>query len=437
MLGFSRWQLLKGIAFAAAVASIVSLALIYFIPAPPSKVTMATAFKGSAAEYYGLQYREIFARSNIEFEVRQTAGTGENLKLLQDPKSGVQIGLMVSGVSDGKRAPGLLSLGAIYNTPFWLFYSSKASFDRLSQLEGKRIAAGPVGSGSRSAAEQILGKAGVNSENSAFLPFTGSVAVEALNDGKVDAVWTPGAPDSPVVRSLLQNPNVRIMNFPTAEALTIIFPEFVRLVLPRGVIDIKRDIPPNDVPLIGTTAKVLVRGDLHPEIVQLLLQAMVETHGARGVFQRGGEFPNGTDTEYPVAPAAIDFYKNGPSFMQRHLPLSLSVHAQRAIAVLVTAIAIGFPLFRFLPVFYNWITRRRLFYWYAQLKALEASFDADPTDKHLAEKQSKIEQIEDAVSHIRIPLTFSDQVYNLRSHIDIVRRKISSRNGTPGRIAAE
>ncbi|HMF22159.1 MAG TPA: TAXI family TRAP transporter solute-binding subunit [Pseudolabrys sp.] len=437
MLGFSRWQLLKGIAFAAAIASIVSLALIYFIPAPPSKVTMATAFKGSAAEYYGLQYREIFARSNIEFEVRQTAGTGENLKLLQDPKSGVQIGLMVSGVSDGKRAPGLLSLGAIYNTPFWLFYSSKASFDRLSQLEGKRIAAGPVGSGSRSAAEQILGKAGVNSENSAFLPFTGSVAVEALNDGKVDAVWTPGAPDSPVVRSLLQNPNVRIMNFPTAEALTIIFPEFVRLVLPRGVIDIKRDIPPNDVPLIGTTAKVLVRGDLHPEIVQLLLQAMVETHGARGVFQRGGEFPNGTDTEYPVAPAAIDFYKNGPSFMQRHLPLSLSVHAQRAIAVLVTAIAIGFPLFRFLPVFYNWITRRRLFYWYAQLKALEASFDADPTDKHLAEKQSKIEQIEDAVSHIRIPLTFSDQVYNLRSHIDIVRRKISSRNGTPGRIAAE
>jgi len=55
----------------------------------------------------------------------------------------------------------------------------------------------------------------------------------------------------------------------------------------------------------------------------------------------------------------------------------------------------------------------------------------------LAEKQAKIEQIDDAVSHIRIPLTFSDQVYNLRSHIDIVRRKISSRNGTPGRIAAE
>ena len=155
------------------------------------------------------------------------------------------------------------------------------------------------------------------------------------------------------------------------------------------------------------------------------------------IFQRSGEFPNSTDAEYPVAPAAIDFYKTGPSFMQRHLPLWLSVHAQRAIAVLVTAIAIGFPLFRFLPVAYNWITRRRLFYWYGQLKALEASFDADPTDKHLPEKQVEIERIEDAVSHIRFPLTFSDQVYNLRSHIDIVRRKIASRANAPGRMAAE
>jgi hypothetical protein len=203
------------------------------------------------------------------------------------------------------------------------------------------------------------------------------------------------------------------------------------------VIDIDRNIPANDVPLIGTTAKVLVRGDLHPEIVQLLLQTMVEVHGGRQIFQRSGEFPNSTDTEYPVAPAAIDFYKNGPSFMQRHVPLWLSVHAQRAIAVLVAAIALGLPTARLLPLAYNWITRRRLFHWYAQLKALEASFDADPMDKHLADKQAKIEQIEDAVSHIRIPLTFSDQVYNLRSHIDIVRRKIASRNSAPGRIAAE
>ena len=89
MLGYSRWQLFKGLAAAAGIVSIVSLVLIYFFPAPPSKVIMASAFKGSSVEYYARQYREIFARSNIELELRETAGAVENVKLLQDPNSGV------------------------------------------------------------------------------------------------------------------------------------------------------------------------------------------------------------------------------------------------------------------------------------------------------------------------------------------------------------
>ena len=143
MLGYSRRQLFKGLAAAVGIVSIVSLILIYFFPAPPSKVTMATAFKGSSFEYYGRQYREIFARSNVDLDLLPTSGAGENIKLLQDPQSGIQFSLMVSGISDGKHAPGLLSLGTVYNNPYWIFYSSNEPIDRLSQLMGKRIAVGP------------------------------------------------------------------------------------------------------------------------------------------------------------------------------------------------------------------------------------------------------------------------------------------------------
>jgi TRAP-type uncharacterized transport system substrate-binding protein len=434
---FGRWQLFKVAAAIVGTVVIVSLALIYFIPAPPSKVVMTTAFKGASFDYYGRQYREIFARYNVNLELRETAGAVENVKLLQDPKSGVQIAFVTGGVSDAKHAPDVLSLGTVYSQPFWIFYSSNEPLDRLAQLKSKRIAVGPVGSATRYTAEQILGKGGVNSETATFLPFAGSAADKALNDGKVDAVWIIGVPEATAVQSFLRNPNVRLMSFPMAEAFTRIFPDLTRLVLPQGVVDIDRNIPSSDVQLIATTSKVLIRSDVHPKIVQLLLQTMKDVHSGSDIFHRSGEFPNGTDTEYPVAPIAIDFYKNGPSFMQRHLPLWLSVHVQRAIAVLVTGIAIGFPLFRFLPQLYNWMTRRRLFYWYGQLKALEASFDARPNDNHLREKQAELERIEDALSHIRFPLTFSDQLYNLRSHIDIVRRKIASRINAPERLAAE
>ena len=400
-------------------------------------MVIATGVKGSSFEYYGKRYREIFARYNVELELRSTAGALENLIELRKRDSGVQIAFVTGGLSNGKRAPGLLSLGTIYNQPFWIFYSSSESLDRLSQLKGKRIAVGPPGSGTRYAALKILGKAGVNSETANMLTYGGSAAVKALNNGFVDIVWMVGAPTARAIQSLLRNPNVRLMNFPMAEAYTRIFPELARLVLPEGVLDIEQNIPPDDVQLIGATTKVLVRSDLHPEIVQLLLQTMVEVHGGVGIFQHSGEFPKATDVEFPVANAAVEYYKNGPSFMQRHLPLWLSVHAQRTIAVLVAAIAIGFPLFRILPLIYNWLARRRLVYWYGQLKALEASFDATPDVENLTEKEAAVERIEEAVSHIRIPLTFSDQLYNLRGHIDIVRRKITLRANAPRQVPME
>ena len=433
---FTRWQMIKALAAAVSIVSIGSLALTYFIPTPPSKVVMATAFKGASFEYYGRQYQEIFARSHVELELRETAGAVENLKLLQDPNTDVQIAFVTGGLSDAQHTPGVLSLGTVYDQPFWIFYSSKEQLDQLSQLKGKRVAVGPVGSATRYMAEQVLGKGGVNSETATFLPFAGSAADKALKDGQVDAVWIIGVPEATAVQSFLRNPNARPMSFPMSEAFTRIFPDLARMTLPQGTIDIERVIPSDDVQLIGTKSKVLIRSDLHPEIVQLLLQTMKEVHGGADLFHRSGEYPNASDSEYTVAATAIDFYRNGPSFMQRHLPLWLSVHVQRAIAVVVTGIAIGLPLLHFVPQSFNWMTRRRLLHWYAQLRALESSFDSSTNHKHLISKLAEVERIEDAVSKIHFPLAFSDQVYNLRSHIDIVRQKIASRLRSSARVAA-
>src|ERR1700719_4199763 len=144
MLGLSRWQILKTSAAAVLTVGTTSLLLIYFIPAPPSTVTMATGFKGSSFDYFGQRYRDIFARSPVELKLRETDGAVTNVELLKDPNSGVQIALAFGGISDGERAPGVLSLGTVYTSPFWIFYSSDEPLDRLSQLKGKRIAVSPA-----------------------------------------------------------------------------------------------------------------------------------------------------------------------------------------------------------------------------------------------------------------------------------------------------
>jgi TRAP-type uncharacterized transport system substrate-binding protein len=437
MSGLSRRILFRGLVAGLCAIGLVSLALIYLFPAPPSKVAIATAFKGASFDYYGQRYRDEFAKSHVKVELRATEGALENLKLLQDDASGVQIAFVTGGVSDAAHSPGLLSLGTIDYLPIWLFYIADAPIERLVQLKGKRIAVGPVGSGTRFTAEKVLIRGGISPETATLVPLAGNNAAEALIAGKVDAAWILGAPDASAVQLLLRTPKVRLLNFPTAEAFTRIFPNLVRLSLPQGVIDVEANIPPNDVPLIATTTSVLVRNDLHPVIVSLLLQTLLDVHKQPGIFQRAGEFPQPTDPDYPVAASAVDFYKNGPSYLQKYLPLWMTVHAQRAIAVIVAAVAIGLPVFHYLPLLYQWNMRRRLLYWYGQLKALETSIDTNKSGSSLNEQQAELERIETAVSHIRFPLAFTDQLYDLRGHIHIVRRRFAPQTGATERAAAE
>ncbi len=426
MLGFNRWHLLKGLAAFLCVFGVVSLALIYFIPTPPSKIAMATSvIKGTTYDYYAQRYRERFARANVKLEFRESLGSAETLSLLQNAGSGVQFAFMYGGTSDGEHTPGLLSLGIVYNNPFWIFYSSAEPLDRLSQLKGKRIAVGPAGTSVRQVAERVLGTDGVTASTATFLPIAGSAAVEALRNGKVDAYWIASAPESPAIQTMLRMPNVRLMSFARAEALTRIFPELVRLTLPQGVFDIAANIPPNDVSLIATTVRILIRDDLHPQIVSLLLQTLIKEHGGPGIFQRAGEFPTRTDPEYPMAASVTDFYKNGPSLLQRYLPLWLTVHVQRALAVLVTAIAIGIPLFNFAPKLYRWFLQDRMRKLYRRLRLVEKAMKENLTAPQLATLQSDLDDIH-RVSAV-LPMRHSETYFGLKRDIDATRTHLALR----------
>jgi TRAP-type uncharacterized transport system substrate-binding protein len=426
MLGLGWSGPLKGLAAILCALGVISLALIYFIPAPPSKIAMATSvIKGTTYDYYAQRYRERFARANVKLEFRESPGSVETLSLLQDAVSGVQFVFMYGGTSDGEHTPGLLSMGIVYNNPFWVFYSSAEAFDRLSQLKGKRIAVGPAGTAVRKAAEQVLGADGVTAETATFLSIAGTAAVEALRDGKVDAYWIASAPESPAIQTMLRMPNVRLMSFARAEALTRIFPDLVRLTLPQGVFDIAANIPPNDVTLIATTVRILIRDDLHPQIVSLLLQTLIKEHGGPGVFQHAGEFPTQTDPEYPMAASVTDFYKSGPSLLQRHLPLWLTVYVQRAIAALVAAIAIGIPLFNFAPKLYRWFLHDHMRKLYRRLRIVEETSQTDLTTPQVVGLQTELENIDRAARIL--PKRHSELFFALQQHINLTRTQLAAR----------
>jgi len=421
-------SLVQWLAAVVCVAVITWLGLEYLVPSPPSKITLATGPKGSSFDYFGKRYRERFAHAGVRLELRQTVGALENLRLLQDPNSGVDIGFVIGGISDSSQAPELLSTGLIYNVPFWIFHPASTSLDDLPQLKGKRIAVGPEGSGTRYTAERILSKANINSKTATLLPLEGNAAVDALNDGKVDAVLIVGGSDAPAVRDLVTNPRVRLMDFSTAEAFTRIFPDLVRLILPKGAIEIDPPNPPKDVTLIGTTAKVLIRDGLHPAIVQLLARTMKEVHGGLGLFQRSGEFPASFDPEFPMAQIAVDYYKNGPSFLAKYLPFWMTVYAQRMIAFSVATIAIVFPAFSFAPRLYEWFAQTRLRALYRRLRAVENALQANLTVPQVEALQSELADIDQATS--TVPMRNSDLYFMLRYHLEQTRSRLAEASET-------
>jgi TRAP-type uncharacterized transport system substrate-binding protein len=427
MLGYTRKHLLVLLAAIVCVMTITSLLLMYFIPAPPSQFSIATGGSHQIYEGIGNEYREILARSRVDLRVELTNGAQENIGLLNDPASNIKAGIVQGGVSNGTQSPDLRSLGRINYQIYWIFYSATATLDDLRQIKGKRIGLGPHGSGQRPMTEKILAASGVNSENTTFVALSTQAAAAALNDGDIDVLFLPFALDSNILYGLLTNTRVKAMSFTEADALIRIFPFLTRLALPRAVINFEKIVPASDMILIAASNVVLVRNDIHPALIDLLAQAIVETHGKPGVFEHAGEFPTLSDPEYPMSDTARDFYKNGPSFLNRYLPFWITNHVQRALAVFVAVFAVILPLFSYAPKLYKGLVEYRLNSMYRRLRVIEAILHRDIAYAEVAGLESDLAGVDRAIHLLAIPMQHSDQFFSIKAHLDLVRVRLGLR----------
>jgi hypothetical protein len=71
--------------------------------------------------------------------------------------------------------------------------------------------------------------------------------------------------------------------------------------------------------------------------------------------------------------------------------------------------------------------RQRLLQWYDRLKELESTLEHNPSRAQLVEVDEGLKRIDRAVSRLRLPRHFSDQLYQLKSHIDLVAQKLAPR----------
>ncbi|EXI76660.1 MAG TPA: TAXI family TRAP transporter solute-binding subunit [Candidatus Accumulibacter phosphatis] len=399
----------------------------FVAPEPPRRITISTGSEAGAYHAYAQRYAAVLASKGITLEIRTSAGSFQNVERLEKGEADVafvQGGVVARPPGDDDDPGPLRSLGSVAYEPVWVFYRGDRRVDKLYHLDGQRIAVGEDGSGIRGLALQLLAANDISADSPNLLPLAGLTAAEALQREEIDAAFIVAAQEAPVVQVMLRSPGLRVVSFSQADAYLRLFPFLSKIILPRGVVSLVRDLPPRDTVLLATTANVIVRDDLHPAVASLLLQAMTEVNGKGGFFQRAGEFPAYRDRSFALSPEAERYYKSGPPFLQRYLPFSMAVLVERLFVMILPLVMLLLPLLKFAPSIYNWRVRSKVIRCYGDLKLLESNLRQHHDPARHADYAQKLQEIENTASTLKIPLAFSDLLYTLREHINLVRDEL-------------
>lgn len=421
---------------AALVIASFWFASLFVQQAPPSRIQIATGGETGSYFAFGEQYARILAQSRVTLDVRATAGSAENVDLLRNPGSGVQVALLQGGTTNRTESPDLVSLGRLYLEPMWIFYRGEATIDRLTDVRGKRIIVGGAGSGTRTLALRLLELNGIDEKNTTFITSPAQAGADRLVRGEADVAFFTSGPDAPLIQELLRAPGVRLMSLARAEAYVRNLRYLTRITLPAGAIDLAANQPPSDIEMVAPVAVLAAHRDLHPALVSLLVEAAKTVHAPGGLFHEVGAFPKAQDPELEMSSDAERAYRSGPNWLNRTLPFWFANWIERMVVLLLPLVGVMIPLFKGVPALYRWQIRRRLIYWYGRLKALEAVINAKESAQDLKLHRAELDVIDEAVRNIPLPIWFADQYYILRSAIDLVRQRLDG-IGRVRRMAAE
>ena len=408
--------------------TLLALAYWWLDPNPPKRVTLATGPAQSAYEEFGKRYVKALQTNGIAVELIVTQGSAANLELLRAGK--VDLGFVQGGTSDysDDDKENLSSLGSLFLEPVWLFYQEEAArritttatLTSLTQLQGMRINMGTAGSGVPSLMNKLLDSNRIDVKTLKVSSLEQTPATMAFLGSEIDAIVFASAPESLMVQMLLQTPGVKLMNFPQSDAYSRRFDFLSATRLPRGVVDLAANIPPDDVRLVGPTTALITRNTTHPALLQLFAQAGNAIHGGAGWFKRARAYPNIENNELPIAKEAERAIKNGSPLLQRYLSFWMANLVERMWLGLSVILVVMLPLSRILPPLYTFRVRSRIFRWYGQLRDIELRSQNEDHHSLLQE----LKELEGRAEKITVPLSYTDELYSLRNNIQLVRKKL-------------
>ncbi len=419
------WFTLAGVVLTIVIGSYILFAQ----AAPPKSLVIAAGAKEGQYYEFAQRYAQTLSRHGIHVTVLETKGSVENLKLLLDPDNDVTVAFVQGGVATPDQKTDLLSLGSLYREPLWIFTRATGSeqhqpISHVTQFASLRVAAGSEGSGTRPVVQQLLEAYDVPLDKVQLVDAGGQDAADLLEKGEIDVACFVAGFDAEYVRRLGASPSVRLMGLDHQQALARRFRQLSPVTVPAGMLSLAGQSPPADVNLIAPTANLVVTENLHPALASVLMQAAVSVHAKGDALSEPGEFPASRYLDFPLSSDAENFYRHGPPLLQRLLPFWLAAFVDRVKLLALPMLMLAMPLIRATPPLLRWRTRRKVYLWYDQLRALDHLMKEGMSSDQARASMADLQELESQIVNVEIPLSYMSEYYNLRLHLNLVTEKL-------------
>lgn len=395
--------------------------LLHFHPFSRPSPILAVGQQGTLSEELGEGFRAYFKRQGLSLDVRSLPGLEAVAKDIWDPGSDINASFVVSGTGSASAYPNIVSLGNVAIAPAWLFYRGDTVRvdDPFQYYRDRPIAIGGPGTVSQKLFFTLmdLNNPGTGDRPN-FLKLPSKEAVEKLLAGTIDALFIVDGFGSPIIQQLLNDPNIKLMNFQLVDAYTRRLPFLRKVTVPRGSIDIGNVRPESDISMLASSVNLLVEKDQPPAVQwAFLLAARDISLKSDHFFPVSDTLPQYKDRSFPLSPIATQFYTTGVPGLFNYLPLWLAAELENVWVALLALLLLGLPILKKILGYRGFASQRLLWLHFWELRYLEDELVAARTPEDVSAVIERLGQLDKTTAGTWVLDDQMRHYFNLRRSI--------------------
>lgn len=288
-------------------------------------IRLGSGNKGGLYDKFARNFAEQFNNKNssVNIQVKNTAGTSANIRLLEEnflDVAIVQADILQDFLMRSRMRHAIAAIGGLYTESIQIVVSADSDIKSVTDLVGKKVSVGEEESGVLRNAEIILEAYGIPFEKIQAKNLSFKESATALKTGEIDAFFCTAGIPTPSISELAASKGIHILSLDSTDAARImsLHPELTASEIPAGTYT-GQD---STVKTLGAKAVLIANQLVDDTNINQIMSALFENNSGKpdGFITPSIEF---VTSNIPVGfhPAAVKFYASKNIIVSPAAPL--------------------------------------------------------------------------------------------------------------------